>query len=916
MHLRSLLLSTVLCGSVVVTTFIMQPGPAQAAVALKPQGSWTVSKVEAKQPGAVPYCALTRRFANGSVLTFARNPRDEGSLAIDFPKGAFEIGKDLTIDLVAGSETRSFKTAPVTERSIIVRMGEDQKFHQALEKSGQLKVSVADKAFDFSMPDMASGAQDLSACLGQSIEPAAGDSPQMQAMPAPSVEEQKIEKQASAATAKKAPVSDARVASSTMPLQSAPPPDFSADNSDLQAVREENIRLRNALERERREFENRFQQTGENTSATAELAEKVRLLELENSALKIKSGKEGAQKTAGEKISSKDADAAVMQEMATLKQENARLKSSVEEQVQRIAMLEQSSAGKTAKTDDAMNAQIAALKDQIATLESDNATLKTAMGNKKDESVVASNLATLKQLKEAQAQLAATKDERDRLSAEIAGIKGADADNRIHLASDNWNLEQATQRFNEAEREIRRLGSAVEQERAKCVVEKKDLEYMLFDPKIATKEQIARLTTLEEDLARAQQELEKAGGNKAKSDALELKIKELESRIADMAQRNASYELQAKDFQVTQNKVRDLESKLADATQKIAASESRLKDADQKLASVSTGQAKDLDIAQTRVRDLEGRLVEETQKIATFEARINEANQKLASASAESERLRQSLTVSEQKQSASGDQKAMIDALRQEVSSLNAQIANMQSEKTAMAAQLSQIRPAAGGDASADVRAARSSIARADTVVSRADIEVSTIGSPTGQAQAMRPVATPVFENAPVPTITAATANIRLISAADVEALLRRAGVQTANGVQKLESSMGAGRVAYRWQTQGLFGTAEQKGMETPGQFDHMVREYLDNTKARCAGQFASVPAFDEGQGTKRVAAYEIACVDSTGGGASAALIFYSLDGKAFTTVAHEAVPESMDIAMDARDHIMAAVQGGKSAAR
>ncbi len=71
------------------------------------------------------------------------------------------------------------------------------------------------------------------------------------------------------------------------------------------------------------------------------------------------------------------------------------------------------------------------------------------------------------------------------------------------VESDNWNLERATKRYNEAERQMKRLGQELQKERAQCVVEKKELEMMLFDPKISSQEQLAHLASLEDELREA-----------------------------------------------------------------------------------------------------------------------------------------------------------------------------------------------------------------------------------------------------------------------------------------------------------------------------------------------------------------------------------------------------------------------------
>lgn len=835
MRVRSQLLSTVLCGGALFFALSVASQAQAAAETARPQGSWAVSKVEAKQPGAVPYCALSRRFGNGTVLTFARNANDESSVAIDLPGGTLTPGETTKIGFDAGEDaTRSFDAMPASERSVIVRLGKDYAFYEALEKSGQLTVSVADKSFAFSMPDMKTGVEDLSACLGQAVEPAAGEAqPEAKAAPEAHVE------------LAPAPKAEKKVAAKKPVEEKAPVVAAMGGGDTVQTLKEENIRLRNALERERREFENRFQQMGANTSAAAELNEKLRLLEIENG--KLRQQQESAPKAKPEIVKAdtpdKAADAKVAanagdmppvmaappacvpekgtgEEITMLKNENTRLKAELDAQKQRLATAEKAGTdekpAKDGKVNAAMEAQIASLQERLKAAQYENESLKSSRNDKPQTIDITQQekaLATVKALKEAEAKLSDMTRERDTLKAQIETLSQADADGRMKISSENWNLEQATQRFNEAEREIRRLGSAVEAERAKCAVEKKNLEYMLFDPKVANQEQISRLMELEEELAKAKQALNGAGS------------------LDDLSKRNVSFEQQVSELK-----------------QAVGA----------KAKTTAAGNAEKVPFTQ---------------------------------------------------------QKEMVEALQQEIGSLNAQVANLQSEKNAMAMQLAKINTAAGAPASADVRAARS-IARADTVVSRPDIEIAPLSASKVAAGNAHPVTTQVVASAPVTSMTSVTAGVKLSSAGEIEGLLRQAGVTTTSAVQQLDSATGAGRVAYRWETSGMFGTAEQKGLESNAQFDAFVRDYLGKTKSRCGGQFASVPATEDAMGSKRISAYEIACVDENGAGASAAILFYTLDGKTFTIIAHETAPESMDVAMDIRDKILGVLQGDKTAAR
>ena len=100
------------------------------------------------------------------------------------------------------------------------------------------------------------------------------------------------------------------------------------------------------------------------------------------------------------------------------------------------------------------------------------------------------------------------KDENRALNNELKSALKESEDERMTIASENWNLEQATMRFNEAERQIKRLGQQLQRERAKHAEERRDLESMLFDPQVTDQAQLARLAKLEEQLMTAERELE------------------------------------------------------------------------------------------------------------------------------------------------------------------------------------------------------------------------------------------------------------------------------------------------------------------------------------------------------------------------------------------------------------------------
>lgn len=909
MRVRTLLLSTVLCGGVAASAFARE-GVAEQI--LQPASNWSVSRLDSKQGDT--YCAVARKFSNDFVLTFARNLRDEMSVAIDFQKGQLVTADDYSVVLKPGyGESRPFNIRPVSDRAFVLRLGKDPEFNTAINRSHELTAEIAGSTYVFNIPDIEKGRSDMELCLAAlSVEPAAGDEePAVQAKTVDSASPPAAIPSAASVLTNEAKREAQRIVRA----------DAAATSSEIDSLREENLRLSNALERERREFENRFMKEGEGSSAAAELQEKIKILETENRGLheriaaaakipgedvgklaaeneglrkkieemnaglakagsETRAGREDAGKLAAEKASllkqveelnaqmaqtkkivedngalnkqietlkgsiaeaqkaseagkaeigklaaenaslrerigaltAKTAEAGtaikadsekVVAENASLRKqiealnakaaqgsvegsaekarlvaENDAFKKKVEELSARIVQidttpavadggeierltaenaslrqqvealdLQVAQAGAVALTpeppqasiDGDAAATITRLKERVTALESENTEMKnqTALAQPAAAGVEA---ITLSQLRSIESQLSAAEGERDRLAQELDAIRQGKADSRLDIAADNWNLEQATRRFNEAEREIRRLGMQLEQERSQCVAEKKEIEYKLFDPAIATREQIA--------------------------------------------------------------KVADLEKKLEQAT------------------------------AQIEMRATEdGRMVSsaEQQAPAAYEV------------------------------SYSGGFQGNPDA----------------------AAGIAAIEPASG-DYSAEA-------------YEPGIIEQTKLDSP------------------PVSGL-AATAG--LMTASDIKSMLGAAGIESPGGIKSIGAATEKGAAAFSWESSGVFGSAEQKRMDGAQKLEPLVKQYLDKTRERCQGEFAAVPVLSEqdvnGQG---VASYEIACVSQDSkSSASASILFHAHDGL-FTTIANEASVDGMETAMDMRDRLLALVRKSGTAA-
>ncbi|MCB9983198.1 MAG: hypothetical protein H6861_05945 [Rhodospirillales bacterium] len=142
-----------------------------------------------------------------------------------------------------------------------------------------------------------------------------------------------------------------------------------------------------------------------------------------------------------------------------------------------------------------------------------------------------------------------------------------------------------------------------------------------------------------------------------------------------------------------------------------------------------------------------------------------------------------------------------------------------------------------------------------------------------------------------------------------IQDLITQAQVSTPDKIKKVGQGVSADAVAYQWNGGRIYGSAEQKHLEAPEQFDALVQSYLERTQNRCPGEFAVVPDNTMGGGDMRVDSYEVACVGSdVSSGAS--LLFFN-QGDTFTVVAHEAPAEELGEAMGMRNKVMRFITTG-----
>lgn len=165
MHKQLLFVSTLALSTSLLIGQGLGTARAQTVEALTPKGGWSINKIAADTDQG--YCALSRKYSGDKVLTLGRNTMEEYSLAIDFMGEKLNPDKAYSVTLQPGpGQIRAYEMMPASLTAMVVRLGYDDSFFNALEQSGQLKAEIDGKKYEFSVPEFSKGKADLQNCMG------------------------------------------------------------------------------------------------------------------------------------------------------------------------------------------------------------------------------------------------------------------------------------------------------------------------------------------------------------------------------------------------------------------------------------------------------------------------------------------------------------------------------------------------------------------------------------------------------------------------------------------------------------------------------------------------------------------------------------------------------------------------------
>ncbi len=722
---------------------------------------WAISRVASMTQGS--YCTMAQKFGNNSVVTIGQNTNGEYSLAFDFQEAKFKAGKKLTASVRVGSgSAQTFEIEPQTSQTLVLGVGADAGFAKSLKESPLLQLDVSGDSFSYKLARIEDGQSELATCLSGLKSPA---------VPAPSSDGNNKSK-ATGSKADKLEQARAAEPRAEDILQAEPSSGGNVGDDILQAQEENlrlKSTLGNAKEEEKKSLGRDNPALGdlqeklrvlENENSDlrkkAEVQDKapkvvdltadlkkaevdLDLAKKQNADLQaqistLEKGAQG-QKEAAEKLVEIQKDLQKSQrDMTTFKAENETLRNQVKigakagesgaAESLKLADLQAENAKLLAEIDALKNRpqpdlakagkdtpqEIKELKEKIAALQMENTDLKA-----RDVQAAAIQPAAGADDSEQRAQLRALKSQMDTLVSENGLLKNTlekvqkeSEKSQLKAAGGNWDLEQATRRFQESQREIRRLGALLEGQKAKCVQEKKDIEYMLFDPELAKSAQISMLGTLEDQLTAKDLEisrLKEKAGNGGISPEQQAQLNSLKEDSAQKAAEISELKAQLAQSNTQASGRAEQEAQLRSAKEALSQKEVKLAELEKKLSEIE-GETTNLSAkSQADLLATKAQLDEKTKKVADLEAQLaavrNETSTKLGSVAQKDadyallqKQLREAQTqvslLNSKSQTDLLATKAQLDERTKKVAELEAQLAAVRNETSTKLGSLAQ----------------------------------------------------------------------------------------------------------------------------------------------------------------------------------------------------------------------------------
>ena len=135
---------------------------AQSHKSLAPVSEWDVLDIVDNG-----YCAASREYEENVIVTLARNPARETSVAIDYQRPVLDPARSLSVTFDTGfsQNTREFSLNPASPQAIVARFSHDEPFFNALQATDILRADIGGQAYHFDLTNVAATGAKLESCV-------------------------------------------------------------------------------------------------------------------------------------------------------------------------------------------------------------------------------------------------------------------------------------------------------------------------------------------------------------------------------------------------------------------------------------------------------------------------------------------------------------------------------------------------------------------------------------------------------------------------------------------------------------------------------------------------------------------------------------------------------------------------------
>lgn len=471
-------------------------------LAFHPSKPWTVKEAPV---GGV--CTLGNEFNNGFALQMAGNAQGIDQINIDFRQPVFEMGSTHEVTVaVPGAKSATTQAQAADPQMLVIELEGQKALSEALRKTAVLDVKVQENEFRFFLTGFADATARFDACIAGEPLPAAA----VRQAAAPQPIELPLQDLGAEEDHKPIPVTEI--------VPPPPMPEISEEKVQAAMVSAptsvEGEKLARPQPREGKSFTEQMQEEMNARYTPPEPAEYMKPYLAEPASSKEAAKDKSPKKD--EKVAKKTPEPqpeTIAWIAEPVKPEPVRISAKTPDPVvsRTKSEAEIDLSGVYTPEDLGRKDRPAAKALQQARserkpFEEDLERIEPSAS--RDPSIRDDRGDLARKISELEATVYKLKSENAALDAELKSSLQESREERVAIASDNWNLERATMRYNEAERQIQRLGQQLQRERAECSLEKQRIESMLFDPEVTNQQQIARLAELESQLQAAQAELD------------------------------------------------------------------------------------------------------------------------------------------------------------------------------------------------------------------------------------------------------------------------------------------------------------------------------------------------------------------------------------------------------------------------